>query len=255
MADAAVVNNRQLNEAMNAVRRLINDLDSDQPAVQDHMLRELLIAEFVMISHEVGWDPRTPTRPTTGAAFLTYSLGVGGYQTTLEGAGDVAAITEVTIDTTPQPLQFVKRAVLESWVNNDLKRMGAVQQGTPRFFTLEILPSNVSSATSEMKNRLWLYPATNEACTVTWPRTVIDINFVDPSGTGRSPFSYQVTYAWYLKSAAQCVLSVSDEGLKRMQLDRGAAQVFLNDYQAAVQREMAERAIHSRTNRPLELMA
>jgi hypothetical protein len=243
MSAANILSNKALVEFMDSVRRMINDIDSDQPAIQDHMLRELVIAEFVHISHEAGWDPREPTRASTGTSMLQYTLNAGEYQTTEEPESDIVASSVVYCDRSRIPLEYLSRAQLENMINNDVKLLGAVTRGIPRVWTMKY---NQVTAT-DMRHRMLVYPAADVTTAIYWPRTVVDTENVDPtSSTGRAPFSYQLTWALEYKVAAICCRGMSDEAAKRIQIDKQSlGDQYWENYQAAIKREQEERSMHA----------
>ena len=253
MAASNILNNKSLNEIMDSVRRLINDLDSDQTAIPDHMMREMTIAQFVLVSHEIGWDPRTPTRPFTGTSMLTYTLAAGEYQTTLEDDNDIVAVSDVYIDRSREPLTFYPRRVLEGWINEDLKRRGEVTRGLPRAWTMEVLQAGPVSATvAEMQSRLVVYPAADESTVIYWPRTMVHTANVDPTTTnfGRGALTFQMTFALELKLAALCCEAMSDDSAAKLQIDRKTlGQRYHAEYQAAVERQQQENASWALTGR------
>lgn len=242
MAASNILNNRTASELSDAVRRLLNDTDTEKVFVAAGTLRETIISQYVLFQHELGWNPQIPLRPTTGNAMLTYTLAAGAYQTTQEGESDVVAMSYVWIDRSNTPLVFEARETLEGWINHDVKINGSVRRGIPSHWTIRV--DWTGTPPSEMKHRMLVYPAADETTVVYWPRTVVDTEAVDPSSTGKMPFSYQATFAFEHKVAALMVKLLSDDQLKKLKIDRGAFDVLWGEYKAALDRERAERAQH-----------
>lgn len=231
MAAASILYQRTAQEIADAVRRLLNDTDTEKVGASDEMLAELVISQYVMLGHELGWDPVVPNRPDTAgpASLLTYTLNPGEYQTTQEGHSDVVAFGDVYHDQNDIPMSYVERARLEAWINRDIELNGAVSQGTPRHWTIRIDHTSSGAGTpaqqaDEFKHRMLVYPAANVVTTIYWPRTIVDMDAVDPLSTSaRIPFNYLATEALKYRLAGLLVRALNDEQLKLLRLHRGFA--------------------------------
>ena len=248
-----ILNNRTAQELGDAIRRLINDTDTERVVVPQGMLREMVIAQYILTQHEFGWNPQIPLRPTSGAAMLSYNLAAGDYQTTQQGESDIVAVGEVWIDRSRQPLQFYPREVIEGWINNDLQTHGDVNRGTPYAWTIRIDWTGAPPA--EMKNRLLVYPAAKDATVIYWPRTVVDTEAIDPTSTGKMPLSYQGTWGLEFKIASILVRALDDEQLKKLRLHRGFADILWAEWLGALKREKDERASHVQQSSIQEYMS
>lgn len=250
MAASNILFNKSAAEIRDSARRLVNDVDVDPPAIPDHTLVELIIAEFIFLSHELGPDPRIPTRPLTGDQELTYSFNAGDYQTPLEGSSDVIGFDSVHHDRMYRAMTFVPRHELESWINTDLKLRGAVARGTPLYWTVKVEQRTVN----EMAHSLLIYPAADDTTVVAWPRTLVDPGTVDPTQAtpGRIPFSYQATFALEYKIASIMARMMTDEALARCGITRELATIYWDSYRAAAQREREERVAYFVTERVRE---
>lgn len=249
--------NKNFNDIKDAVRRTTNDIDTSQVAIQEHTLSELTIAEFIAISHESGYDPRSATRPTSEASELSYALVPGDYFIPAESSADVIAVDGVWTNYSTEPLDFGPRHELEALINNDILTNGSVRRGIPYRWSMRWLQGTQSgNAAAVMQHQLLVYPAADRAMTVYWPRTIVDIATVDPSlTTGRPAFSYQLTYALIQKLSSMCIRMATDDSLARNQVDRKMADVLWQSYKEAVKREREERSQHVLRSHIVELMA
>ena len=245
MAALNILYNKAAQEIRDSVRRLINDVDLDRVSIPDHVLVEMSIAEFILASHELGADPRIPTRSSTGASLLSYTLDPGVTRTTIEGESDVAAVDTVTCDRTRVPLEFVPRAQLENWINTDVKLNGAVQRGIPAYWTMRIEQRNAATNQAEMSHSMLVYPAPDQSTVIYWPRTLVDTENVDPSSTtGRMATSYLVTFGLEYRLAAMCIRMMDEAGLKRCGVTRELADQFWQMHLSAFANEKRERSMH-----------
>lgn len=244
-----ILNSRTARELADSVRRLLGDTDTEKLMVSQPALSEAIIQQYILYQHELGWNPQIPRRPGTGGAvMLEYTLNAGDYQTVQEGESDIVAIGQIWIDRSNTPLVFEPREMLEGWINNDIKINGAVRRGIPQHWSMRVdwvqAGEPPAGPPTEMKNRLLVYPACDETTKVYWPRTVADTEAVDPTSTGKMPFSYQGTYGLQCKIASLMVRSLSSTALENLRLDRGYADTLWVEYKEAVKREMGERAAH-----------
>lgn len=243
MAAASILYQRTAQELADAVRRLLNDTDTEKVGASDEMLSELVISQYVLLAHELGWDPVIPNRPDTAgpSSMLAYTLSTGQYQLTQEGHSDVAAIADVWHDRSSVPMTFLKRAELEGMINRDLITNGAVTQGIPRYWTIRVDHTSSGAGSpaqqaDELKHRMLVYPAAGQVTVVYWPRTLVDMDAVDPSSTSaRIPFNYLATEALKYRIAGILMRGLNDDQLKILKLDRGLADKF---------DQLCERAIH-----------
>lgn len=248
-----ILNTRTAAELADSVRRLINDTDTEKTVVSSAMLREMVIAQYILTQHEFGWNPQIPLRPTSGTQMLSYTLSAGTYQTTQEGESDVVAVSEVWTDRHRHPLVFKPRELIEGWINDDIARRGAVITGPVEYWTMRI--DWTGSPPAELKHRMIVYPAADISTVVYWPRTVVDTEAVDPSSTGKMPISFQGIYGLEFKIAALCVKALNDDSLKLLRLDRGFFDILWQEWTAARDRELSVRAMHALENYTQELMA
>lgn len=240
MSASNIMLNRTAGELADSVRRLLGD-SSASPAVPSETLRELIIGEYILTQHEFGYNAQVPLRPS-GTAMLSYNLATGEYQTTQEGESDIVAVGEIYCDRLTRPLQFLPREELEAKINNDVKMRGAVQQGIPLYWTMRV---DWSTTQTQMKNRILVYPAADQATVIYWPRTVVDTDAVDPTNTTSTmPLSYQGTWGLEFKVASICVRRMSQANLDRLGMDRAYADILWDQWIGARDREQRERAMH-----------
>lgn len=241
-----IIYNKNFNDIKDAVRRITNDLDTGQVAVQEHQLSELVIGQFVIISHEAGADPRSPQRPTSEASELGYSILPGEYQIPVEDSADIVAIDSVYTNISTTPLRFTPRHEMDIMIQNDIQRLGAVQRGDPVYWTWIWKQGTKSgNIAAIMQHQLQVYPAASRAYTVYWPRTIVDAATMDPSlTTGRPPFSYLLQVALVCKVGSLCIQLSTDDSLKRNNIDRRLADQLWKQYQDSLQLEKNERNSH-----------
>lgn len=248
-ASSNILYNRTAAEMRQTIRRLINDVDADQFGISEHELSELLIGDYFHVIHQLGADPRVPTKSTSGVSMLGYILAAGDYQCPQETRSDSLASDFVLTDLSDTPLKFVPRAQLEAKVQRDLRESGIIQRGIPAWWTLRIEQVNQN----EMRGRILVYPAAEQSCVLSWPRAVADPDTVDPSSTtGRMALSYQATAAVQYRVAAEAIRKMPDRALMRNRLTRSAADSFLSQSDEAILREIEERSSHFRTDRVQE---
>lgn len=263
MASASILYQRTAEEIADAVRRMINDTDTEKVAGPDAMMSELVISQFVLVSHELGWDPVVPNRPDTTAPdlMLNYNLAPGDYQATQEGHSDVVAMGAVFHNQSTQPMSFVPRDEIEAKYNNDIRAQGAVSRGVPYLWSIRVdhTSSGVGSPAQkadEFKHRLLVYPAADRAMVVYWPRTMVDTDAVDPSSTtARIPFSYLATQALTCRVAGLIVRGLNDEKLNLLKLSRTYGDDLARMAQNAITLERQERAQHVVQSHVQEFMA
>ena len=263
MGAASILYQRTAQEIADAVRRLLNDTDTEKVGAPDEMVAELVISQYIFVAHELGWDPVVPTRPDTAApdSLLTYNLAIGDFQTVQEGHSDVVAMSDVYHNQSNAPMRFTPRHDIEARYNNDIRSQGFITRGIPQWWSIRVdhTSSGVgvpAQRADEYKHRMLVYPAADRATIVYWPRTIVDTQAVDPSSaTARIPFSYLATEALKFQVASIIVRALNDDQLQLLKLSRGFADQLQLMYQRAIQLERAERAQHVLSSSVQEFMA
>lgn len=253
MASASILYQRTAEEIADAVRRLINDTDTEKVATPDAMMSELVISQFILVSHELGWDPVFVNRPDTAGptAMQDYTFAVGAFQATQEGHSDIVAMGTVYNNQTSVPMRFISREDMEARYNNDIRASGAVQKGMPYLWSIRVDHTSSGAGSpaqqaDEYKHRLLIYPAADRALTVYWPRTIVDTDAVDPSSTtARIPLTYLGTEVLKLRIAGVIVRALNDEKLQLLKLDRGFADKLDDLCERAKVLERSERHQHT----------
>lgn len=232
-------------EVMDSVRRMTGDYNPRKFAISEIRLREMLIANYVEICHEVGWNPQSTK---TGSALVDkqkIAFAAGDFKKPVPGEAtlDVLALESVFTNWSQVPLYFVEWPILNNWVENDMRAPGAVQRGIPVWYSVQW---DMAGSGADRNHQLWVYPAAHANTDLWFQRTVLQMEPVDPAQTSplrMMQFSFQMTYALERRMAGECLLGMTPDEAQRIGTDKSMAAYYFQQAGNAVQREREERAM------------
>jgi len=236
MAATSLLFHRTATELMDAVRRMIQDINPAGFSVSEARMREVMYATIVEVAHELGFDPRKALN-AAGTSLASYTLAAGATATATLLSEDLIATGDVYVDRSYVPLLWVDQDRLENWINADTKLAGAVVRGVPRYCAL----ATQQESTGKTETKLLVYPACDQSTVLYWPRTLFDLDVLATT-TRKIPFNAGVCYAIERLVSSDLLLGMLDSDAKRIGIFKQLSDRYRQQGQRDLNNEKASRA-------------
>jgi len=245
MPAASLLFQRTATELMDAVRRMMQDINPAGFGTPEAREREVMYATIVEVAHELGFDPRTPLN-AAGTSLASYTLAAGATETATLLSEDLIASGDVYLDRSYLPLLWVKREQLENWINADTKLSGSVTRGVPRFCAM----ATRQESSGKTETKLMVYPAADQSTVLYWPRTLFDLDALSTT-TRKLPFNAGVCYAIERLVASDLLFGMREDDAKRIGIDKTAlAQEYKQKGMRGLNNEKASRGWLTKQSEP-----
>lgn len=232
MSDNPITYARTLDELVGKVRRFLGDISPRDPIFDPTRVREVATTVYIELIHDLGWDDRTE-RDWNNVEEYVFTLAPGEYRTSEVKNHDIVALGNA-YNNRGGSMEKKPRWWIEQQIDFDLKNVGHVQPGFPRYWAVQRYWDNVQSL---MAYKFVVYPATTESILFTVPHTIMDMRVLDPTATvPKSMLSYIANEAWMRRTAAELMEGLDEAGMKILRLSPRSMQSCRERAEADVQR-------------------